>query len=183
MKNKKKILELIGSFLLFITVIISVACIVKYAADHRCLTYEELPEDAIVFYIVEGNATEGRRKVWEYDVSGNLYISVYKNNEINDSVTEELISREIVENCISPEEVSQMYKCLLHVNKNSREELLHNRGLCTDDYTNYGGTRYLANGETEKIFVGSGQGGFAQRGLVDSDAREILYWLMALRYS
>ena len=128
MKNKK-MLELIGSFLLFIAVIISVACVVNYAADHRCLTYEELPEDAIVFYIVAGNATEGRRKAWEYDVSGNLYISVYVNNEINNSVTEELISREIVENCISSEEVGEMYKCLLHVNKHSREELLSLRGL------------------------------------------------------
>ncbi len=182
-KNKKEILELIGSFLLFIAVIISVACVVKYAADHRCLTYEELPEDAIVFYIVAGNTAEGRRKAWEYDVSGNLYISVYVNNEINNSVTEELISREIVENCISSEEVGEMYKCLFHVNKNAREELLSNRGLCTDDYTYFGGTRYLANGEVEKIFVGSGQGGFAQKGLKDTDAREILNWLMALRYS
>ncbi|MBO5341358.1 MAG: hypothetical protein J6A73_01595 [Lachnospiraceae bacterium] len=179
MKNKKKILELFGSFLLFITVIISVACIVKYAADHRCLTYEELPEDAIVFRIRESNGIQ--KKVWEYDVSGNLHISIYEWSDPYNSSTEELISREIVEESISPKEVQHMYETLLRVNKSAREETLCEMSLLIEEYSSFAGIRYMVNGEKETVSLGSGEGDLIQRRLKDDDAREILNWLKTLR--
>lgn len=180
MKNKKrKVIELIGSFLLFITVIISVACIVKYAADHRCLTYEELPEDAIVFRIRESNGIQ--KKVWEYDVSGNLYISIYEWSDPYNSSTEELISREIVEESISPKEVQHMYETLLRVNKSAREETLCEMSLLIEEYSSFAGIRYMVNGEKETVSLGSGEGDLIQRRLKDDDAREILNWLKTLR--
>lgn len=180
-REKKKIVAIFSVLICVLLIGLSVTFIgvVKYRSEHRYLTYEELPQDAIVFQ-VKMSTGDCYTEIWEYDVSGKKYFSTYIQSDPYDRTTEKLVSNETEEDYITDNEVKYMYDAFLRVNRQAGYEELSNVITLDMSSSSFAGIRYRANGEVEYVYVAFGQGTRLVDRLKDPNAKVICDWLLEL---
>lgn len=184
-KKNKRIVAIIITVILLLMVSISVLYVLKYKAEHRYISFEELDKEQIVLIQEIIALDEGEK--WVYiravDAEGDAYLSTipYDEWEGIESVYEDILNGKKTFNRIYDEEIKQIYNYILQIDENEDYYCI-SMTVLEDGESNilhryYYGVRYMENGNIEYVMFWEATSTQAMYLLDDPAAKEVYYFV------
>lgn len=182
-KKRKLLMGIVGAMIciLLVGIGITIICVAKYKEEHRYLTYEELPENQIIFIqsLTEDYEDSYRTHLRAIDASGSVYLCTLYGDyfELNDSTYIKIMDNKTEKDIVALEKVQEMYDKFLNIDSDAELEILSNTYVMDSGTDRYYGILFQEDGDVEYVLLWYDEEYKGQGMLSDTNVRDICKWL------